>query len=384
MGFRLRSIRQRILILVLVPVLSLVGLYLFAMALTARDAINLARTNVLKTATGVPTGNFLSAVDAERPLAMVYLSAPSGATLAMLEAQETKTNGATAALRVALNSGGTTSKASTAELAAINALLKDAAGLPALRSQIASQIITRSRAFNEYDNIIEDSDHVLNQVILQEANAGAVTQALAFVRMGTSEEMLLREDALLVGDMAARSFPAGDRQQFAELAGARRALYSQTLSDLNPQYRGVYLRDVSPQASAALTSLENGVISDTHVGGPPAVPPAAWQQAVTGVSAGLSGAGEQASNELTAQANSTARGTYLTLILAGGLGLLAVALSIIVSIWVGRGLVRELAALRESALELANNRLPSVVRRLAAGEDVEPVRRGNRDPSLQF
>ena len=38
---------------------------------------------------------------------------------------------------------------------------------------------------------------------------------------------------------------------------------------------------------------------------------------------------------------------------------------------VGRGLIRELAELRQSALELANERLPDVVNRLAAGQDVD-------------
>jgi signal transduction histidine kinase len=371
MGLRLKSIRQRILLLVLVPVLSLIGLYIFATSITATEAINLARTNTLKNATGVPTGDFLSALDAERPLAMIYLSRPTPAGLAMLKAQEAKTTGAATAVRAALTSSGTTGNASASEKQAISVLLKDAAGLSALHSQVNSQAITRSLAFNEYNGIVLDGYRVLNETILQETSASVVTQSLAFVRMGKSEEMLLREDAILVGDLAARSFPASDRELFTELAGARRTLYSQTLPDLDPLYRGYYTRDVSPAAAAALVSLENRVIGDTSAARPPRVPPAAWQQAVGGVSAGLSRAGTQASEELTARAGATAHATYLRLFVAGGLGLLAVLLSIIVSILVGRRLVRELAALRESALELANRRLPGVMARLRDGQDVD-------------
>src|ERR1022692_1981562 len=372
MGLRLKSIRQRILLLVLVPVLSLIGLYIFATSITATAAINLARSDTLKNATGVPAGAFLSAVDAERPLAMIYLSSPTGPDLAALRAQEARTSLVTVALRAALTSGGTTGNASAGEKAAISALLKDAAGLPALRSQVGAQAISRSQAFNDYNGIVEDGYTVLNQTILQETSPQVVTQSLAFVRMGKSEEMLLREDAILVSDMAARSFPAGDRQLFTELAGARRVLYSQTLPDLEPVYRGYYIHDVSPQATAALAALESKVISST--GGkavPPPVQPLAWQQAVGAVSAGLSRAGTQASQEITVQAHSSADGIFLRLILAGGLGLLAVLLSILVSIGVGRGLVRELAALRESALDLANKRLPDVMARLRDGEDVD-------------
>jgi len=371
MGFRLRSIRQRIFLLVLVPVLSLIGLYIFATSITAGDAINLARTNTLKNATGVPTGAFLLAIDTERPLAMVYLSSPTGANLAVLEMQEAKTNGAAAALRSALASSGTTGNASVAEKQAIATLLKDVAGMPALRSQIASQIVTRIRAFNDYNSIATDGYRVLDAVIRQETSAAVTSQSLAFVRMGRSEEMLLREHALLVSDLAARSFPAADHLLFAQLVGAHRTMFSETLPDLDPPYRAFYLRDINPQASAALVTLENRVMADPATATPPPVDPRAWNQAVGGVSVGLSKAGTQASALITARAKKDAQGTDLRLILAGGLGLLAVLLSIIVSFWIGRGLVRELADLRQSALELANNRLPGVMRRLADGEDVD-------------
>ncbi len=104
MGLHLRSIRQKILLLVLVPVLSLIGVYIFATSLTARAAINLARTDTLRNATGVPTGNFLATIDQERPLALVYLSRPTGANLAALEYAESKTSASAAMMRTALDS----------------------------------------------------------------------------------------------------------------------------------------------------------------------------------------------------------------------------------------------------------------------------------------
>src|SRR3981081_3219964 len=153
--------------------------------------------------------------------------------------------------------------ASTAEKRSIATLLADVAGLPSLRAQVRSQIITRAQAFNGYSQVVQDSYSVLNQVILQETSAEVATQSLAFVRMGKAEEMLLQEDAIVLADMAAGSFPASDRQQFTELAGARRTLSSQTLPDLEPVYRAYYTRNVSPQASAGLSALENTLINDT-------------------------------------------------------------------------------------------------------------------------
>jgi signal transduction histidine kinase len=368
---RLRSIRQKILLLVLVPVLSLIGLYAFATSLTARATINLARTNTLRDATGVPTGNFLGTVGQERMLAVVYLSRPVEPALAALEAAEAKTSATAAALRAALTSGDTLNNASPAEKHAIAVLLKDANGLPALRAQIRDQTISRPQAFTDYNQIIQDAYTVLNQVILQETNGKVLTQSLAFVRLGKSSELLGQEATLIVADLAAGSFPAADRQQFTALVGARRFSYAQSLADLVPPYSGYYAHDVSPAALAALTSLENRLTADGAVARPPAVSPTAWQQAVGAVVSGLSAAGTQASAQISKQASADARATDLTLILAGGLGLLAVVLSIVVSFRIGRSMVRELAQLRDSALELANNRLPSVVNRLAAGQEVD-------------
>jgi signal transduction histidine kinase len=371
MGLRLRSIRTRIFLLVLLPVLSLIALYGFATFLTARGAVNLGQASTIKTATGEPIGAFLSQVDAERPLALVYLSAPTGANLAVLQVQQNKTTLAAAALSNALNSPDTMNNATPPEKQAIATLLTEVKGLPALRAQVRSQIISKSRALDAYNIMVSDAYSVLDRAIIEQTDASLVSQGEAFIRMGRAEDLMLQESAIIASDLAARSFPAADRQQFTQLVGAHRALYSQTLPDLQPTYRAYYIRDVSPQASAALTTMENRLMSATRVASPPPVLPQAWEAAVGGVGTGLSKAATQASDQLTAQASTNSSGTYLELILAGGLGLLAVVLSIFVSIVIGRGLIRELAALRESALELANKQLPDVVRRLADGQDVD-------------
>ena len=371
MGLRLRSIRTRIFLLVLLPVLSLIALYGFATFLTARGAVNLGQASTIKSATGEPIGAFLSQIDAERPLALVYLSAPTGANLAVLQVQQNRTTLAATALSNALNSPDTMNNATPAEKQAIATLLTDVKSLPGLRAQVRSQIISKSRALDAYNVMVSDAYSVLNQAILEQTDAALVTQGEAFVRMGRAEDLMLQESAIISGDLAARSFPAADRQQFTQLVGARRALYNQTLPDLQPSYRAYYIHDISPQASAALTTLENRLMSDTRVASPPRScrRPGRRRSAVWPRDCPRPGRKPRTSSPPRPRLTPT--DTYLELILAGGLGLLAVILSIIVSIVIGRGLIRELAALRQSALELANKRLPDVVRRLADGQDVD-------------
>src|SRR5215831_18221358 len=91
MSWHIRSVRARILLLVLVPVLSLFGLYLFTTGIAGKDALNLARARALKAATSQPVSNFPGQLDTERVFTMTYLSAPSPASLAQFHAQEAGT-----------------------------------------------------------------------------------------------------------------------------------------------------------------------------------------------------------------------------------------------------------------------------------------------------
>ena len=371
MTWRIRSVRTRILLLALVPVLSLFGLYVFTTSLAARNALNLAHANTLKNATGLPTGVFAGEVQAERLLATIYLSAPAPANLAKLNAVGQQVNQGGAVLRAKLMSSATMNDATEPQKQAIDKLLAGIKSLPVLRAQVVARTISRPAAVAAYSAIVNDSDQVLNQTARQETDATLVNQALAFIRIGRVGDLLGQENGLLLGDMARGSFPLADKHQFAELVGARRALSGITLPDLDPIYRTYYIKDISPAAAAELTALENQVINS---GGPrrlPPVSPVAWNQAVGAVSTGFSNAGTHAANVLTRQASHVATSTIVGLIITGGVGLLLVILSILVAIFTGRSLVRELGGLRQSALTLANEQLPEVVDRLALGQDVD-------------
>jgi signal transduction histidine kinase len=371
MGLRRRSIRLRIFLLILIPLLSLIGLYIFVASITVGDAVTEQQATQLKNDTGLPVGSYETQIEVERRLAITYLAAPVQASLAAFDAQAARTEQARSAMRAALMSKSTMGDASTPEKQAINGLLSDAASLAALRSRISARTVGRPEAMNAYETVVDSCENLINQVILREQNATLVVQGLALVRMGQAENVLLEEDALLEGDMAAQSFSAADRHQFAELVGARRALLTNASPNLNANDRYFYAKDINPQISAALTSLEDTIVADNHTSGPPPVEPASWGTDVAAVSQGFSQAGVQAANDLTQRAQPVARDIYLRLYLAGGLGLVAVILSIIMSVIIGRGLVRQLAELRRSALALAGERLPSIMARLRAGDDVD-------------
>jgi hypothetical protein len=301
-------------------VLSLIGIYVFAIGSTASNAVNLSRANSVKNGLGLPMAAFMAQLSTERLLAIVYMSSPSGANLAKLNVQETKTNAVVGDLRSTLTSSSTANDASPTEKQAIAGLLRGIASLPSLRSQVSAQIIPSSRAFNEYNAIVQQSNRVLSAAIRQQNSAQLVAQALAFVRMGQSEDMLAQENTLLTAGQTSHQFTPADLQAFTQLVGSRRAFYNLTLPDLDPQYRAYYTHAISPRDYLALLSLENTVVG-TRPGAVPPVSPLAWQQAVGAVGTGFQRAGQQAAGTLTSQADSQATDAYLRLFLVGGLGL---------------------------------------------------------------
>jgi signal transduction histidine kinase len=381
MSWRLRSVRRRILLLVLVPVLSLFGLFLFTTSVNVRSAINLARARTLNTEAGQPVGLFQTQVDTERTLAVIYVSAPNPAILAKLTAQEPRTMQAVEVLRTHLTSADTQNNASAAEKQAVARLLQDAGSLNQMHKSLNARTVSRAQVFSTYGAIIQDASAVFNQVILQVNDPKIVTQADNLVRSGQSQDALLQENALLLGDFAARKFPATDRRLFTQLVGARRAIYAQSMRDLDPVYRAIYQRDISSQVLSALTATEDKIIATTGSGALPRISPQAWAQAVGAFGLGSAKAGNQAAAVLDTNAANSAKDSNLGIGLTAGAGLLAVILSVIVAVLVGRGLVTELRTVRDSALDVADRQLPDLVDKLASGADADVPHEAPRLPA---
>jgi Nitrate and nitrite sensing len=371
MGLRRRSIRLRIFLLVLIPLLSLVGLYAFVVNLTVGAALNQRQTTQLKNVTGLPVGEFQGQVLQEATMAMLYLAAPQPEALTRLNAQEANTNRAQGIMRAALASKAVVGTSAPEVKQALAALAQASSDLPAIRSQVGAQSISRLQALGRYSAIADAAGNVLKSLVFAEKDPALVSQSLALTGMGAAQNTLVMENALISSDMAARSFSAADRHQFAELVGARRALLAAAKPILSGRDRSYYATAISPQAQAALTSLEDTLINSRNTGGPPPVLPSAWEDAVTRVSGGFTSAAMGAAGSVAGHVAATGRSTYLRLWLAGGIGLAALLLSVFLSIWIGRGLVRQLAELRRSALTLATEQLPAVMARLRAGENVD-------------
>ncbi len=373
MGLRHRSIRLRVGILIVVPVLCLIGLYAFAASITLGSALTQSHAKAVRSDLLNPVANFQAAVATERHLAILSLANPTSTQFASeVGMQENNTRKTLDVLRLAVQSPQVADNASAGEHRAIQNLLAEAGRLTAIRSNVAAGAISMSAALSDYDGIITSGYTVLDQAIDAESNVPVVTQALDVINLSRGLQATLAESDLLTGDMTQLKFPAGDRITFAELAAQRQQLVAIGTSELLPDYAAVINRNVTPTISQSLTALEGKVISTPWRKGPPPAALVASTAAFGPYSKSMATALSEAGTKLQDQTTHQANVVFIQLILAAGLGLLGTIASIALSLVIGRGLVRQLRELRESALTLAHDRLPSVIGQLRAGQQVDP------------
>jgi signal transduction histidine kinase len=372
MGLRHRSIRLRVGLLILVPVLAMLGLYGFAVSITLGSALAQAHAKAIRNDLVAPLSSFELKLAAERHDALQSLASPGNTSAeSQLGIAEAGTSTAVAVLKTSLKAPRVMSDASAAEAQAISNLLAATGRLGFIRGDVAARAISIPGALADYNSILDAVYPVLDQSLNQQSNVSFVTQALDAITLDRAGQTALSEGDLLSAELTQARFPTTDRIVFAQLASQRQSLASSVLPALEPQYRAAVERTATPALSSALTRGEDAVIAAPWRTG---TRPAAAVPTITALldyTKGLNAGLITVENDLSAQAQHNANAVFAELILAAGLGLLGTAAAIALSLIIGRGLVGQLRELRESALTLAHDKLPTVISQLRAGEPVD-------------
>ena len=366
---RRRSIRLRILVLVLVPVVALIGLYAVVIDLTLNSFLTLRQASSVQTEITTPVSNLQAELTIERGLALQYMANPAHAGLSVLLAQTRRTDGV-ARLFLAAAASPAVSGAGGDELHAIDVWRADLGTLDQLRASVTKLAVTRLDALNAYSNIISDGNTVTDQAILPLLTGTVGIQANDIIDIEKSAQTVAEESDLLRADLAAPTFPGADLQLFGQLVVLHQEIWDQTLPELDPIYQSYFKSMIPAAAASGLAAVENDIV----INGVPRDKQATlrtWDAAIRAYAGGLQGALAESGATLQTAAESQARVNGLRLALTGGLGLLAIIVAVAVAIFVSRGLVRQLNDLRLSALELSGHRLPNAIQRLRAGEDVD-------------
>ncbi len=373
MRLRHTSIRLRMFLLVSVPLLALVGVYAYAVVGQFGTAVGLANAGKVTGTTITPLTSVNIALNAERSGAIGYLLTPSSQAMSAYRQDEAATDRQFAVMETATKSGPVTANATELEKAAAATFIKDDKGpLQALRGKVASNSIGRTAAINAYSAIMADGIRVGEQAIQQTyVSQSLATTARQEVNLYAADMLAVEENDIYSADMAAGSMPAADKTEFAQLAALRRYLVQDAAPQLDAEASGLLREEVPASLTAALTSQENAIISAPGASSRPPVPLTLWQGTAGTYASHLYVVLTKSPAAIQARVTSSARSALTVLIVAASVGLAAVIASIVFSLLMGRRLLRRLDGLRQSALELARDRLPAAMARLRNGDTVD-------------
>ncbi|MBD0421314.1 sensor histidine kinase [Streptomyces sp. TRM S81-3] len=370
---RPRTVRAKIVCLLMVPVVSLLALWAYATVTTAQDISGLRQVQRVDTQVRSPLSAAVAALQAERAAAVRHATDPSAVPRGDYKELSSRTDEAVRKLRLGERNTVADSEEMPAGVARrLEQFVSGVERLGPLRSAVLDRRTGWEETYRQYTTTISAAFGVGGALSgIQDAGPGSDARVL--VEFSRAGEALAQEDAVLA---AARLDGGLDGERLRLFTGAvatRRTLTESAVADLGGPERAAWQALAADGDYATLSAAEDKLLS----GGPgarnldTAAPRAAWDRAHARVQDGMRSIEQDAGRGVADRADPFTRGVLTPAGAAVLLGLVAVAASLVISVRIGRGLVVELISLRNSALEIARRKLPEAMRRLRAGEEID-------------
>ncbi|MFF1714440.1 nitrate- and nitrite sensing domain-containing protein [Streptomyces sp. NPDC058268] len=369
---RPRTVRAKIVCLLMVPVVSLLGLWGYATVRTAQDVAHLRQLQRVDAEVRGPVDTAIAALQAERVTAVRYATRPAPDGGSELKRHAERTDRAVAKLR----RGEDRTVADGADLptgvaSRLASFVSAAEGLSTLRTDVLDGRTGWDAAYGQYTKTISDAFGVGGALTgIQDAELGSDARVL--LEFSRAAEMLAREDVVLSSARLDGVLDGERLRQFTGAVDTRQTLTDTAVADLRGPERAAWQDLVEGSAYADVRTVEDKVLV-----APPgrkaadASSAAKWDSAHAAVRDELHAIAVGASRSAAGRADPFTRGLLTSAGAAVLFGLLAVAASLVISVRIGRGLVVELVSLRNGALEIARHKLPQAMQRLRAGEELD-------------
>lgn len=369
---RPRTVRAKVVCLLMVPVVSLLALWAYATVSTAQDVARLRQSQRVDAELRAPLADAVTALQAERVAAVRCATDPATGQGGDLRALAARTDRAVARLRL----GDHNTVADGQELPSgvaqrLEDFVSGAEHLRTVRTAVLHRRAGWDDAYGRYTRAITTAFEVDGALTgIQQADLGS--DARVVLEFSRAREALAQEDAVLTGARLAGGL-AGERLRlFTGAADTRRALTDAAVADLPAAQRAAWRKLAAGGAYTALGAVEDRVLA----AGPgaraaAAAPAATWEGAHARVRDGMRAIERDAAITVAGQADPYSRGLLTPAGAAVLFGLAAVTASLVISVRIGRALVVELVGLRNGALEIARRKLPEAMRRLRAGEEID-------------
>ncbi|CAM5255424.1 histidine kinase OS=Streptomyces alboniger OX=132473 GN=CP975_02440 PE=4 SV=1 [Streptomyces alboniger] len=369
---RPRTVRAKIVCLLMVPVVSLLGLWGYATVSTAQDIAHLRQSQRADTDVRAPIDAAVISLQAERVAAVRYATDPDTERGEALRRQAARTDRAVAKLRLGEDRTVADGAALPRRVAdRLSAFVTGAGALDALRTDVLERRTGWDATYGAYTKAISRAFGVGGALTaMRDAEPGSYARVLLeFSRAG---EMLARENAVLASARLTGLLDGERLRLFTGAVDTRRTLTEAAVADLRGPERATWHSLEEASSYGDLRAVEDKVlIAEPGREAVAAASAKTWDEAYAAVRDRLRGIGDGAHRRVMDRADPFAHGVLTSAGAAVLLGLAAVAASLVISVRIGRGLVVELVSLRNGALEIARRKLPQAMRRLRAGEEID-------------
>ena len=367
---RTRSARLTLLSLLLIPLLSLAALWGLTASIALGNVIRYQHYNTVITTIGPGVTELEETLPVERALTLVWLA--TGRQPGLFQAELTADRRSTDKYVPEVRSEVTQVRGLLGARAVtlMNVFLADLANLGHIRAMVDSGAYDTVAAFNAYSAIsTAEIQFFQNASPPSDPELGLMTQsALAESR---AQDATGGAISLVYGAITAHGIMTQpERVLFAQQVGEQNLEIGDTFSLANPALTTLYQKVYDLPAYRTLQTIETQV-ENSPLGRPIPVDSAAFEVTAQTIQKAVLANGAQIGVVLAAQSTHLRNSTVTELVLAAGLGLLAVAASIFVMVRFGRRLRVDLSNLNDSAREMADEQLPRLVGQLRRGEDVD-------------
>ncbi|WFE52833.1 nitrate- and nitrite sensing domain-containing protein [Micromonospora sp. WMMD1155] len=376
MASRSASLRTKIVALLV----SLAALWAFAAWVTLRDGFNVLGAQTLDSQVAQPSESLLTELQRERRMSVAYLGRRDQGLAQELQAQHERSEKSATTFAESARSWRARFASSDELIGRIDEMVARLDGLGEMRAAVVSGSVDRAGAAAAYTGVL-DSLFRVYAAMGQLDDEQIAQDTVNLTRLVRVRELMSQEDALFAGMAAAGRVSAPEYTQFAHLVGAQRFLVAEALAELPDADRERYVQMTEGQAFTRLRALEDRMVTAGRPNAPLPVEAGDWQAAIDPSLKEQEAVVLAGGDALVKRATPVAVWVVIRLVLAAGLGLLAVIASVVVSITTARALLRQLGRLREAAWQLADERLPRVVDRLGRGEEVDVA---TEAPPLEF
>ncbi|WP_431949410.1 sensor histidine kinase [Actinacidiphila sp. bgisy167] len=383
MRLRPRTIRTQLVALLLVPLLSLAGLWTYSTFTSVRGAFALLGIAETYRYYGAPADDLGRALQVERRLAVTYVASGGATGGSELKQAERTTDRLLTIVREHARAQARGTELNLAQRQRLTELLTAANDLAPLREDAGRRDIAWSMALHRYSAVIDPIFRLLGSLATLRSGEAARQGGLV-VDLARARELLSREDAMLT---AAQVGPPMTPVQYREFVGTidgRKLLHAIVDPELTKAAKESLDEFAGGSVAWTLDSMESTAraaeIGDVGLG----ISRDRWRQNADRALTELGDINLAAAREVGEQAHDDGMGVLVRTGAVSCAGLFFVVLSLVVSLLIGRNIARRLTLLRNQALELSGKRLPEVLRRLRAGEELDAAAVARAAPDLSL